>query len=342
MTNLIIVPCLTFAASIALHAASLKIFPRLNLLDFPQRYGLKRARLPYPTGIVSIAIFLLVFTTYFPHTIKEIGIVAAVILLGVISFIDDRNPIPFWQRGIVQLALCLLLFATGSRIYTITHPLGGFIKLDEWVIFAGSLGSLPVWSGVFTVLWLGLTMNALNWFDGIPGQVSVLSAIGFLLLGGLALLRTDQPETALLCFVLAGIAFGSAVFDFPPARVIIGDSGSMFFGLMLGLIAVMNGGKVATAFIVLAIPLFDAIFVIIRRIASGKSPFKGNRDHLHHRLLERGWSEQSIVLLTAAFSATFGITALFLDTNGKAVAIIIALILMIMITRYAQPNVNDG
>lgn len=336
MQAIALLSALALVASIGVHALALTVFPALHLLDFPERYGLKRPRLPYPTGVLASTLFLLFFFLLFPHQQKEIGVMLAVALLGLVSVIDDRRPLPFWQRLFIQLLICMLLFATGSRIYTITHPFGGFLKLDELLVSVPLFGSLPIVSGLFTILWLGLTMNALNWFDGIPGQVTLLSAIGFVLLGCLAVLRTDQPDIALLCFVLAGISLGAAFFDFPPARVIIGDSGSMFFGLMLGLIGILSGGKVATAFIVLAVPLLDAVFVVVRRLMNRQSPFRGNQDHLHHRLLRKGWSARSIVLLTAATSGTFGTAALFLSTNGKALEMLVLFVLMLIITHHSR------
>jgi len=173
-------------------------------------------------------------------------------------------------------------------------------------------------------MWLGLTMNALNWFDGIPGQVSSISTIGFLMLGLLAFSsRVNQPELGLIAFILAGIALACVMFDFPPPRVLMGDTGAMFFGLMLGVLGIYQGGKVATAFLALGIPLVDAFFVITRRILRGSSPFKGDRDHLHHRLLARGWSARSIVILIAVIGSAFGVTALFMTTVEKGIALIV-------------------
>lgn len=343
MHSPLVISLVALALSIALHAFALRAFPRLGLLDFPERYGYTRPRIPYPTGVLCVVIFLLFYTALFADELKEYGVITSIIMLTLTAFIDDRMRLPFWQRLIVQCISFFVVFAAGSQIYTITHPLGGFIQLDAWNITLPFFGTLPVLSGAFTILWLGLTTNALNWFDGIPGQVSALSVVGFLLLGVLALERTEQPEVALLCFVLSGIALGSLCFDCPPARVLMGDTGSMFFGFMLGLVGVYQGGKVATAFVILAIPLFDAMFVTISRIARGTSPFKGGRDHLHHRLLALGWSARAIVLLTAATSATCGTIALFLSTTGKAIEILILMLLMIALERYAsQKRVTSG
>lgn len=335
MNDLVLLPLAAFLVSICLHFAAMKFFPVLGLMDFPERYGLKRARIPYPTGVLSVLTFLLFYAAFFILDIKALGVIVAVLLLCLTAFIDDRTPLPFWIRLLIQLAAAFVLFATGSRIYTITSPFGGFLKLDDQVIHLPLVGSLPIMSGLFTLIWLGLTVNALNWFDGIPGQVSILSTIGFGLLGWLALVRDSQPEVALLCFILANIALAATAFDFPPAKVLMGDTGSMFFGLMLGLIGIYHGGKVATAFLVLAIPLLDALFVVIRRIINGSSPFKGGHDHLHHRLLAKGWSARRIVVSTAVLSGIFGFTALFLTTVGKGIEIAILIVLMLSFTRYS-------
>lgn len=228
----------------------------------------------------------------------------------------------------IQLFIVSLIFSTGSRIYTITSPFGGFLKLDSIVLETGWFGSLPVLSGLFTAFWLLLTINALNWFDGVSGQVSIIAAIGFLMLGCLALLRNGEPDIALLALSLAAIAGAGILFDFPPARMLMGDTGSMFFGLMLGLLGIYHGGKVATVFLALGIPLIDALFVIVRRIMSGHSPLSGGRDHLHHLLQDRGWSDRRIILLTAIIGTVFGGSALFLSTAEKGIAGVILVLLI--------------
>lgn len=335
VTPLYVLPAAALLLTFLGHLAALRLFPRLGLLDFPERYGHQRPRIPYPTGIIGSLTFLVLFCIAVPLGPRETAMVAGILLLGIISFIDDRTPLPFWLRLAIQCGVCALLFAAGSRVYTITNPLGGILKLDTLDIATPFFGPLPLFSGIFTVGWLLLTINALNWFDGIPGQVSMLSTIGFCMLGLLALLRNDQPEVAMIAFTLSAIALASCCFDFPPGRVLMGDSGSMFFGLMLGLLSVYQGGKVATAFLAIGIPLIDALFVIIRRLRNGTSPFRGGRDHLHHLLLSRGWRPQHVVLLTAVISAAFGSAALFLSTAQKGVAGILLLCMVAVLSLYA-------
>lgn len=344
----LLTPVLAFLASAILHRIAIKDFVHLNLLDFPERYGQRRRRLPYPTGILAVLTFVFTFAFLAPWTAQSAGILIGILLLALVSFIDDRKSLDPRLRLLVQAFVALLIFATGSRIYTFTNPFveGGIFKLDTYNIFVPLPHSsfpipLPLWSGVFTIFWLMLTMNALNWFDGIPGQVSTLSTIGFLVIGLLSISgRVAQPEVAELAFVLAGIAVAGLLFDFPPNKVLMGDTGAMFFGLMLGILTIYSGGKVATAFLVLGVPLIDVLLVVVRRIGKGANPMRGNAadEHLHHRLLRRGWSERRIIALTAGLGTLFGVTALFLGTFEKTIAAGLLLLIMLWLSRYSHKH----
>lgn len=345
-------PLSAFVICALLHKIALTDFVTLKLLDNPEKYGMMRRKLPYPTGILSVCVFLVFFAYLSPWTAQTAGILMGVLILSLISFIDDRRGIDPKLRLLVQACVAFIIFATGSRIYTLTNPFiaDGLIKLDTIDVFLPSfstihyplstaVGPLPLYSGLFTIFWLMLCMNALNWFDGIPGQVSTLSTIGFLVIGALALSdRVHQPELALIAFVLAGICSAGLLFDFPPNKVLMGDTGAMFFGLMLGVLTLYAGGKVATAFLVLGVPLIDVFLVIIRRLSKGASPLQGNstNEHLHHRLLSKGWSERKVILLTAGLGTLFGITALFLSTGEKVIAAGVLFLIMIGLGKYSK------
>ena len=118
----------------------------------------------------------------------------------------------------------------------------------------------------------------------------------------------------------------------------MGDTGAMFFGLMLGVLTLYAGGKVATAFLVLGVPLIDVSLVIARRLSKGANPMRGNstNEHLHHRLLSKGWSERKVIILTAGLGTLFGITALFLSTGEKMIAAVILFIIMITLSKYSS------
>jgi UDP-GlcNAc:undecaprenyl-phosphate GlcNAc-1-phosphate transferase len=336
-----------FLVCAGLHWMALKEFPVLKLLDKPEKYGHKRDAVPYPTGIIAVLCFIGFFAAIAPWTKQSAGLLLGILFLAYFSFLDDRYPVNAKLRLAAQALAAFAIFATGARVYTITNPLEGILGMDAIInldtidIPSAIFGPLPLWSGVFTILWLMFTTNALNWFDGIPGQVSVLSTIGFLTIGFLSLSdRVNQPELATIAFLLAAISGACLLFDFPPNKVLMGDTGAMFFGLMLGVLTVYSGGKVATAFLVLGVPLIDLAIVIIRRLSKGASIFRGDTqdEHLHHRLLRKGWNERQIIFLTAGLGTAFGITALFLSTQGKFIAAIVLFAIMLFLSRFSAPT----
>lgn len=341
----------TFLIAAFLHLLALKLFPRWGLLDFPERYGLQRARIPYPTGVIAVVTFLAFFCGWIVRDVQDIGLAVAVVVLALFCFRDDRKQLSPLLRLGIQILVALIVFLCGARIYSLTNPLEGIlggpvIPLDTYAIPWETFSDPSMLGAAFTVMWMLLTINALNWFDGIPGQVSLLSAIAFATIGGLAVLRGDgsiaQQELALTAFVLAGIAAAGLLFDFPPARVLMGDTGAMFFGLLLGALTIYAGGKVATAFLVLGVPLLDSLIVGVRRTLRGQSIMRGGRDHLHHRLLDAGWSPRAVILLTAMLGTAFGVTALFLTTTGKIAAAGILALLMLGLHASAKSPGNTG
>jgi UDP-GlcNAc:undecaprenyl-phosphate/decaprenyl-phosphate GlcNAc-1-phosphate transferase len=338
-TPLSTIPLSALVLTMTLMMFVVQVFPRWGLLDFPERYGLMRKRLPYPAGIIAPIAFILVFPFLQAISIQSIGLMTAVVVLAAISFIDDRHPLPPALRLLIQGAAALAIVMTGDcvggRICSVTNPFEG--------VMGGPVidlnGMFPALAIAVTVIWIMLTTNALNWFDGIPGQTTAICTIGCLTIGLLSLSdRVDQPQLALIAFTVAAIAFGCFLFDMPSPRIVLGDSGSMFFGLMLGTLTIYSGGKVATAFLVLGVPIIDLFFVIIKRMSEGRSPFKGSMigEHLHHRLLAKGWKPAQIIMLTAGLGTIFGSIALFLDTAEKFIAAGLLVIVMGILWRYSR------
>ena len=141
--------------------------------------------------------------------------------------------------------------------------------------------------------------------------------------------KVNQPETAVLALILAMIALAFWLFDFYPPKIIIGDSGSMFFGLILAVLAIFSGGKIATSLLILGFPILDALYVAVHRIYNKRAPWKGGEwdkerkaVHLHHRLLDFGLTEKQVLAAIYALAGSFAISALFMGTKGKFWAII--------------------
>ncbi|MBU0727628.1 undecaprenyl/decaprenyl-phosphate alpha-N-acetylglucosaminyl 1-phosphate transferase [Patescibacteria group bacterium] len=313
---------------------ALKVFPKLGLLDKPEKYGLKRKAIPYPGGILLYLIFVFLTLMFFESTLKLVGLLIGGGILVLISFIDDRHSLPAWLRLFVQILVAIIMVVVGIGVETITNPFGGYIALNQFKFFlqfGDTTVTIMALSGIFTVAWIVLIVNTMNWLDGIPGMTSGITTIGGLTLFFLSISETvNQPEVATLALIVAMIALGFWIFDFYPPKIIIGDSGSMFFGLLLAVLAIFSGGKIATAFLILGFPILDAVYVIIYRIYKRQAPWKGGEwdkyrkaVHLHHRMLQFGLSERQVLGVIYLLCAAFGISALFLGTQGKFWAIVI-------------------
>ena len=157
-------------------------------------------------------------------------------------------------------------------------------------------------------------INSINFIDGLDGLSSGIGLIAAVTLGVISLTaQVGQPFVAMLCFVLAGSLLGFLRWNFHPATIFAGTSGVMFIGYTLAVLSILGTAKVAVALLVLGVPIIDAFWIIVRRLASGRSPFSPDRGHLHHRLLDVGLSHRQTVLLIYGICVGLGVLALFLS-----------------------------
>lgn len=317
----------TLLASLALTAAAVRYFPRLGLLDNPRKYGLTRAPIPYFGGVAVFLAFLLGVLFFAPLTREVVALLAGATLLAAVAFWDDARGLPPLPRLLAQMTAAGLLIAGGVGVTHFSSPFGGVWNLAaiDWSVPLFGEHHLHLLADLFTVFWVVLFVNALNWFDGVPALSSGVATVAALTLLGLSLRPDyhffDQTATATVAAVLAGAAAGFTVFNFPPPRILLGDTGSMLFGFVLAALAVFSGGKVATAALVLGLPLLDAVFVILRRILSGRSPLAGDLSHLHHRLLAAGLSPRGVLGVIYLACGLFGAAALWLPNAAWKAAV---------------------
>jgi len=305
---------------------AIKFFPGKNLLDFPERYNLKRAKLPYPGGIILAILSCLIILIDLRFWI----ILPSLLILLAISFIDDRKPLPASLRLFSHLFSALLVYFLGVEISTISHP-----WLDTNILWLSDLLFFPL---IITVIWIVFIQNALNWFDGLKGLSVGTSGIGFFILGLLILIKPelflDQGQHILLSanFFLAGLCFGSWWLYFR-GKILLGDSGSQTLGFLLAIMAIFSGAKIATTLLFLLLPLVDVIFSIWRRWKTGKNIFHGDIDHLHH-LLKRKISEKIAVLVLLFLSLCFGLIAIFGDKTLKFTTLLTAIIMIWLVINW--------
>lgn len=333
--SILIASILAFFTTFLFVRLALYFFPKWGLMDRPHKYGISRAPIPYFGGLVIYLVFTVVVLSFLPIDKHLIGFLFSGTLLVGVSFLDDKFSLSPYLRLFVQFLVAVILILAGIGIETITNPLGGELNLLEWQIpfnLGGIIYHFSFWADLFTVIWVMGMMNTMNWLDGVAGLTSGMAVIAGITLGSLSLTTmVNQPEVALISFVLAATCFAFWLFDFYPPKILMGDTGSMFLGFVLAVIGIFSGGKVATAFLVMGFPILDAAWVILRRLSQGKSPFEGDKKHFHHRLLEVGLSERKVLFIVYFICAMFGVSALFLTTLGKFISILMMFLLMSLI-----------
>jgi UDP-GlcNAc:undecaprenyl-phosphate GlcNAc-1-phosphate transferase len=245
-----------------------------------------------------------------------VGLFGGAVLATVIGALDDRFDLRARWQFLGQLALAGVAIATGITVAFIGNP------------FAADNIQFPVVVGMaFTLVWVIGMINSLNFIDGLDGLSSGIALIAAIVLGLLSLTRqVDQPLVAVLCFALAGGLLGFLRWNFHPASIFQGTAGVMFLGYALAVLAILGSAKVVVALLVLAVPIIDTFWVIVRRLSSRRSPFSPDRGHIHHRLLDLGLSHRSTVLLIYVVCATLGLMSLLVSSATGVLAFIGALV----------------
>lgn len=273
------------------------------------------------------------------------GLIIAGILIAGSMLLDDVKGLKAPTKLIIQVSAALIIIVSGVGIDYIANPFGPPINLNAvyipFVSIDGVTYHFSLWSDLLTLVWLVGMMNVINFIDGIDGLAAGISGIAALTIFLLSLtVLVNQPATALIAIVLAGAAFGFLPINFYPAKLIMGDSGSMFLGLMLGVLPLISGGKLATAGLVLGFPIVDGLMVTLGRLLKGKNPMTTpDKTHLHHRFISAGFSTRQSVVIMYVIAAAFGWVALRSTTQTKIEAglvLVILLVVMILFLSYQK------
>lgn len=248
---------------------------------------------------------------------------------------DDKRNLPARNQILFPVLAVLIVIASGVGVSSLSIPYVGMLDFSRWSTELFTINGLPyhiVWiADAVTFVWLMLMMYATKFSDSVDGLVTGVSGIGALVVFFLSLSNdVVQPETALLAIVFAGSALGFLVFNWNPAMIFLGESGSVWFGFMLGVLSVLAGSKIATTLIVMGLPLLDLVWVIARRVfVERRNPTHGDRKHLSHRLLDVGFSQRKTVLLLYAITTIFGVSSLFVTRESKLW--VLGLLLLVMV-----------
>jgi UDP-GlcNAc:undecaprenyl-phosphate/decaprenyl-phosphate GlcNAc-1-phosphate transferase len=278
-------------------------------------------------GLAVAGAFFAVLVLYLPQISSHFrpeqppAFMLAALFLIVVGVIDDRRGLGAGWQLAAHIIVALVLVAVGMGIEEVTSPFGGKISLHQIEIgvpFFGAERDIQLPADLLTVAWVVLVINAVNWLDGLDGLASGVGLISSVTLVALSLTAlVNQPHVALLGAILAGSLAGFLPYNFHPARIFLGTAGSTFIGFTVATLAIISGGKVATALLVLGFPIIDALTIIVRRTATGALPWQADTRHLHHLLLARGFSIRRAVVLLYLLSASFGGIALLAGTTGN-------------------------
>ena len=303
---------------------------RFDLVDHPDERRVNVRPIPRAGGLAVAAAFLVVSvgflavnaltdtvpTPVFLERPELIALLAGGAAAALIGLIDDYLQVRARWQLVGQVVLAAWAIALGIQIDFIASPLGGRIELSG-LVAAGVTG-----------FWIIGMINSINFIDGLDGLSSGVGLIAALTLGVISLTTTiGQPMIAVLCLALAGALLGFLRWNFHPASIFIGTSGVMFVGYTLAVLSILGTAKVAIALLVLGVPIIDTFWIIVRRLASGRSPFAPDRGHLHHRLLDLGLSHRQVVLLIYGICALLAVLAIVLSGTGQLYAFMGLLVL---------------
>ncbi|RLC38952.1 hypothetical protein DRH27_00970 [Candidatus Falkowbacteria bacterium] len=324
-----------------------KLAIKFKIVDKPEGIRkIHKKKIPLLGGIaIFLAFFIMVFLVKDRLTMGDLeishwlGFFLGALVLMIGGFWDDKYNLKAKYQIIFPLLAVFLVIAGGVGIEKITNPLGGYLYLDNFKILIYGAGNtahyFTVISDIFLLVWLMGMMYTTKLLDGIDGLVTGVTAIGGIIIFLFTMTtRYFQPDIGLAALILAGACAGFLIFNFHPAKIFLGDGGSLLLGYILGVLAIISGGKIAIALLVMGLPIMDVVWTILRRLKQGINPFKfSDRKHLHFRLLDLGIGQRKTVLIYYGFSVLFGLSALFLQSLGKlfALGLLMAVMLFIVV-----------
>lgn len=286
-----------------------KIAFKVGAIAQPRKRDMHSKPMPRMGGIAIFAGFIITLLFVIRYiTILDwkqiIGILVGAFIIFLLGFFDDIYDLNAKLKFLVQILAAGIVAFCGVRVHFISIPFVG-----DHPMFLSAL-SIPI-----TIIWIVGVTNAVNLIDGLDGLAAGVSSIASLSLMILSI-YSGYPVAVLLTATLAGSCLGFLPYNFSPASIFMGDTGSTFLGFILAvtsILGLLKGYTLATIFIavlILGLPIFDTAFAIIRRALSGKPIMSPDRGHLHHRLVDKGYSHKGAVITLYGISGAFGLSAI--------------------------------
>ena len=275
--------------------------------------------IPRMGGLAIFLAFLLSVLVFVPMTGQLRGMLLGAVVVVVLGIFDDIKPLRAAFKLMVQIIAALIALFSGNVIDQLSNP-NLFSANPYW-----QLGWLAY---PITILWIVGMTNAVNLIDGLDGLSCGVCSISSLTLLVISLL-VGEPVVPVLVAALAGGCLGFLPYNMHPAKIFLGDPGSTFLGYVLAVVSIQGLFKMYTLisfvvpFLIFGLPIFDTCFAFARRIAHGQSPMHPDRGHVHHRLIDMGFSQKQAVAVLYVITGILGLSAVVLTTSGATKAMLL-------------------
>jgi len=338
---------LAFVTAFVITPYTIRLANRIGAIDAPEKRRINKQPMPRLGGLAVISgflissIYLIIIMTleknfnpfgeeqYFS---KLLGLLLATIILAIFCFIDDVKGLPAIVKLLGQIIAAIIVVSFGIKIDNINIPF-----LEQTLNINNH-----IYVYIISVGWIVAITNAINLIDGLDGLSSGITLISCFSLIIVFTMNASPLIAIILITALAGAIVGFMPYNFNPAKTFIGDTGAQFLGFALAVISILGTAKTYTLLvlisplIILALPICDTLFAIIRRVIKGKSIkaiFSPDTGHLHHKLMKKGYTQKQAVLILYGISACFGMFAIILLESGiwKAVSFALMIIAVIAI-----------
>lgn len=303
-----------------------------NLVDVPNERKIHHGAISRLGGVaiwisVMLTFLFLVLLSYYPKGQGLSAIITGGSLMFLMGLVDDVYCLNAKFKLFIQIAIATIVMLLGVRIETLYIP---------WSATSIDLG---YFSYLITLLWIVGITNAVNFIDGIDGLAGSIVSISAVAIGLVSLVLEPAIQiNALIAFILVGAMCAFLTFNYNPAKIFMGDSGALYAGFLLatlsvtGIVKASSGISMYLPILILAVPLMDIAYSSIRRIIKGTSPFVADSEHIHHKLLHAGYSQDKLVLLLAGFSMVCALLSIiFVSTKSKFIIIALSLIGVLLV-----------
>lgn len=297
----------------------------VGALDYPNERKVHKKPMPVMGGLMIYLGFLFGYMLFAPQSTQMLAILIASFIVVITGILDVIKPLRAREKLVGQVVAALIIVFYGKILLNDISFFGYYFDFG-WLAY-------PI-----TIVFIVAVMNCINLIDGLDGLADGISMIFFITIGVLSFIMHNLGSLEItIAFIMIGACLGFLIFNFNPAKIFMGEIGSMFLGFMIAVVCLL-GFKAVTLtslvvpMLILAIPILDTLFAILRRIIHHKPIYEADKQHLHHQLLNKKFSQKTTVLIIYAVSILFSSASVFYVLKDRKIGAIIYIILVLLIT----------